>query len=157
MAARRRVLRRVVCGATALVLLAGDLAAASGRLGAAPPAPPVPGWEREPAATLIPPPLLLANPEIQPANPCAPPQERKKKEDPGVPPSVGRDRIERLLRDRQRQDEQMPVDPNVQPPPQQRAPVDEDAVRRLGEQLRRRPGPIPPTAGPAPKPADDPG
>jgi hypothetical protein len=124
MLARRPLLRRAVCGTTALLLVAGDLFALAGLAG--------------------------ANPEVQPANPCAVQQEKKKKVDPGIPPSVGRDRIERLLRDRQQQDQQIPVDPNVQPPPSQRAPVDEDAVRRLGDQLRRRPGPIPPTAGPAP-------
>jgi hypothetical protein len=146
--------RRVLCGATALIFVAGDLAAASGRL-AGPPGPaPIPGWEREPPADLLRPPLLLANPEVQPANPCAVRQEKKKQPDPGVPPSVGRDKVDRLLRDRLRPDEPMvPPEPGMQPTPMPRAPVDEDAIRRLGEQLRRQP--LAPVAGVVPSP--DPG
>jgi len=148
------LVRRVVCGATVLVLVAGDVAAASGRV-VGPPAPaPIPGWEREPPADAIRPPLLLANPEMQPANPCAVKQE-KKKQDPGVPPSMGRDKVDRLLRDRQRPDEPMPQpEPGMQPPP--RAPTDDDSIRRLGEQLRRQPIPIPPVAA-GPPGAPEPG
>jgi hypothetical protein len=132
MLARRPLLRRAVCGTTALLLLAGDLSALAGRAG--------------------------ANPEVQPANPCAMQQQKKKKEDPGVPPAVGRDRIERLLRDR-RQDDQMPQqDPNMpMQPPQERAPSDDGGIGRIGEHLRRQPGvAVPPSiAGVLPKP--DPG
>lgn len=133
MFASRRLLRRVVCGVSALVLVAGDLAAVVGRAAAADS------------------PLLLAQAEMMrpPVNPCAVRQQEKKKDDPGVPPSVGRDRIERLLRDRQRQDDQMPQEPTMQQP---RAPADDSAIGRIGEQLRKNPIPVPPggLAGVAP-------
>lgn len=87
-------------------------------------------------------PILLANPCAErpqpPANPCSTPRRQA----PAVvPPSTIRDRVDQILRDQQ-QREPVEVQPQQQEP-QQPAPTPrpadrgDDAIRRLGEQLRR--------------------
>lgn len=145
------MVKQILAAATLLVFLSGDVAAASRRwdAGAAPSVAPAAGPDLAPPRETPRAPLRLANPcqPTQPANPCD-----ARRRTPGtttVPPSVGRDKVDQLLKDRMREE---PIPQHPQPsPPVQRAPdTGDDAIRRLGERLRRQPVPPPAVAGTPP-------
>jgi hypothetical protein len=73
-----------------------------------------------------------------PANPCAPQiQQEKKKKDPPVPPSVGRDKADQILKERRQQQQDLLIEQDRrlhgQPPP-----TGDDAIKSLGDRLRRQ-------------------
>lgn len=89
-----------------------------------------------------------------PANPCAPQiQQEKRKKDPPVPPSVGRDKADQILKERRQQQQDQLIEQDrrlqVQPPP-----TGDDAIRSLGDRLRRQ---VPGGAVAATTPPIDPG
>lgn len=63
-----------------------------------------------------------------------------------MPPSVGRDKVEQMLRDRLREPDAHPSPP-AEAPQLERPAQGDDAIRRLGEQLRRQAPLVPPVAG----------
>lgn len=140
--------RRILAAGVLFFFLGGDVAAAS-RGWDVGPLPPSVSERLDPRA---PGPVRLAqNPcaeRQQPANPCG--GRPKRQSPPSIPPSVGRDKVDQRLRELQRRDDEQGAGPRIEQTPQ-----DDDAIRRLGERLRRQPIP-PPAAGVIP-PLGDPG
>lgn len=137
--------RRVLAAGILLFFLGGDVAAASrGRESA-------PGLAPRLGPPDGPPVRFVQNPcaeRQQPANPCG--ARPKRQSPPSIPPSVGRDKVDQRLRELQRRDDEQGAGPRIEQTPQ-----DDDAIRRLGERLRRQP--VPPPAAGVISPPGDPG
>ena len=129
-----RTSRRTLAGVVVIVFLTGDVAAASRGWAAGPPPP-------DASERLVPreaPPVRLAqNPcaerqrQPQPTNPCD--ARRRPPREPSTPGSVGRDKVDQMLRERMREGQQESM-PSVQSP----SDTGDDAIRRLGEHLRQQ-------------------
>ena len=138
-----RAARRTLAAVVLLVFASGDVAAATG--GRAPAARPIVPAQPPSAAPRR---VAQANPcaerQPQPVNPCSQ-RRHTKPQEPSVPPQVGRDKVEQMLKDRFREPEVRQQEPSEAPQLERPADRDDEAIKRLGERLRRK-GPPPPRA-----------